>query len=256
MPAASRPSVLGEPQPQVLVSVIASSTPEMPSVISAGGAVVDVGRRLDRRLGDVAPGEEGRGEDRRRAGTRTASGRRGSRSSTPANTTPAPPPMPSREDTSPIAPATRSCGSSSRMIEKASGKMPPPTPWITRPSEHHREGGGDGRDRACRARAAASTIISRRSLPYMSPSRPMIGVVDRGAQQEGGEHPADGALGACAATPGSAAAPGRPATGAARTTMPPRERTARMVRGLGVVARLQDRMTLADRWWTQRICAC
>ena len=35
MPRASRPSVFGEPQPQVLVSVIASSTPEMPSVISA-----------------------------------------------------------------------------------------------------------------------------------------------------------------------------------------------------------------------------
>ena len=34
MPKASRPSVFGEPQPQVLVSVIASSTPEMPAVIS------------------------------------------------------------------------------------------------------------------------------------------------------------------------------------------------------------------------------
>ena len=34
-PRARRPSVLGEPQPQVLVWVIASSTPEMPTVISA-----------------------------------------------------------------------------------------------------------------------------------------------------------------------------------------------------------------------------
>ena len=34
MPRASRPSVFGEPQPQVLVSVIASSTAEMPTVIS------------------------------------------------------------------------------------------------------------------------------------------------------------------------------------------------------------------------------
>jgi hypothetical protein len=34
IPRASRPSVLGEPQPHVLVSVIARSTPEMPTVIS------------------------------------------------------------------------------------------------------------------------------------------------------------------------------------------------------------------------------
>jgi len=34
-PKASSASVFGEPQPQVLVWVIASSTPEMPAVISA-----------------------------------------------------------------------------------------------------------------------------------------------------------------------------------------------------------------------------
>ena len=59
LPRASRPSVFGEPQPQVLVSVIASRTPEMPSGHQRRGAVVDLGRRLDRRLGDVAPGQEG-----------------------------------------------------------------------------------------------------------------------------------------------------------------------------------------------------
>ena len=41
----------------------------------------------------------------------------------------------------------------------------------------------------------SSTIISRRSLPYMSPSRPMIGVATEALSRIGGQHPADRALG-------------------------------------------------------------
>ena len=94
---------------------------------------------------------------------------------TPAKTTPAPPPIPSREETRPIAPGTRSLGNSSRMIEKASGKMPPPAPWMTRPRiiSHSEEAIAEI---SVPNASISSTIISRRSLPYMSPSRPMIGV--------------------------------------------------------------------------------
>src|SRR3954468_19393608 len=74
----------------------------------------------------------------------------------PARTTPAPPPTPSSADISPIPPATRSRGNSSRMIPNASGKMPPAAAWITRPTSisarvpapnrHPRERPGDRRD--------------------------------------------------------------------------------------------------------------
>src|SRR3954451_538853 len=94
---------------------------------------------------------------------------------TPASTMPAPPPTPMIVDISPIEPGTRSRGNSSRMIPKASGKMPPPAPWMTRP-----------RINGPALAAIAETTVpapmtpiatrSRRSLPYMSPSRPKIGV--------------------------------------------------------------------------------
>ncbi len=74
-----------------------------------------------------------------------------------------------------MLPATRSAGNSSRAIAKASGKMPPPVPWITRATiSRLREF-----DTAARRVPAASTIrvaSSSRSLPYMSPRRPMIAV--------------------------------------------------------------------------------
>jgi hypothetical protein len=94
---------------------------------------------------------------------------------TPASTMPRPPPMPSSADIRPIAPATFSRGNSSRMIPKASGKMPPPTPWMTRAMI------STPIDEATAARAVpkqriTSTIISTRALPNMSPSRPTIGV--------------------------------------------------------------------------------
>ena len=73
-------------------------------------------------------------------------------------------------------PATRSRGSSSRMIEKASGKIPPPTPWITRPTSITASDDATAEISVPAARRT-STISRSRSLPYMSPSRPTIGVV-------------------------------------------------------------------------------
>ncbi len=74
-----------------------------------------------------------------------------------------------------MLPATRSRGNSSRAIENASGKIPPATPWITRATIST----GSEFDKAASSVPAARMISvhsSRRSLPYMSPSRPMIDV--------------------------------------------------------------------------------
>ena len=75
----------------------------------------------------------------------------------------------------PMPPATRSRGNSSRMIPKASGKMPPAAPWITRPTSITASV-VESAETSVPAASSTSTIISRRSLPYMSPSRPMSGV--------------------------------------------------------------------------------
>jgi hypothetical protein len=62
------------------------------------------------------------------------------------------------------------------MIEKASGKMPPPAPWMMRPKIiNHRE---EAIAEMNVPNASTSrTVSSRRSFPNMSPSRPMMGVV-------------------------------------------------------------------------------
>ncbi len=75
----------------------------------------------------------------------------------------------------PIALVTFSLGNSSRMSPNASGRTPPPIPWITRAmiitvTEVANAAMSDPRVRAI----SAST--KNRSLPNMSPSRPMIGV--------------------------------------------------------------------------------
>ena len=74
-----------------------------------------------------------------------------------------------------MLPATRSLGNSSLAIENASGKIPPATPCTTRAAI------SIASDWATAANSvpAASTMsvhTNRRSLPYMSPSRPMIDV--------------------------------------------------------------------------------
>ena len=80
------------------------------------------------------------------------------------------------------------------MIEKASGKMPPPTPWMTRPTSISAQRGGDRGDQ----RADAEQHQHDHQQPLLA-----VHVAEaaddrrrhRGAEQEGGQHPADGALG-------------------------------------------------------------
>ena len=93
----------------------------------------------------------------------------------PPKTRPAPPPMPCSAETSPSAPGTRLIGNSSRTIEKASGKIPPPAPWITRPAIISQNDEAMAEMNVPNA-SMSRTIRSRRSFPYMSPSLPRIGV--------------------------------------------------------------------------------
>ena len=90
-------------------------------------------------------------------------------------TMPTPPPIPSSADMSPMLPATRSRGNSSRMIPNASGKMPPPTPWIVRATI---SSASEPETPASSVPALRTTSVQTRrcSLPYMSPRRPMIAV--------------------------------------------------------------------------------
>jgi hypothetical protein len=74
-----------------------------------------------------------------------------------------------------MLPATRLGGNSSRAIESASGKIPPATPWMTRAtisSASELENAAS----SVPAESTSSVRSSERSLPYMSPSRPMIAV--------------------------------------------------------------------------------
>ena len=61
------------------------------------------------------------------------------------------------------------------MIPNASGKIPPAAPWITRPTSI-RGSEVETAEMTAPTESSASTIIKRRSLPYMSPSRPIRGV--------------------------------------------------------------------------------
>jgi hypothetical protein len=93
----------------------------------------------------------------------------------PPITSPPPPPMPRIEEISPMLPGTFSGGNSSRMIENASGKMPPATPWMTRAristvSDPATAASSVPADRTI------SVQISIRRFPYRSPSFPMIAV--------------------------------------------------------------------------------
>ena len=81
-----------------------------------------------------------------------------------------------------MPPATRSRGNSSRMMPNASGKIAPPSPWITRATII------TGSVVASAARSVpparqTSTTSSIRFLPNMSPSRPAIGVATDAASR-------------------------------------------------------------------------
>ncbi len=130
-PAPSRPSVRAEPQPQTVVSLIATSASDMPALINtAAGQLIRPGTRT---------GDSGtKRQVQNAAGTISSSGIQNSqcqlrRSTTrPPATMPTPAPTPRIAEIKPIPPATFSRGNSSRMIPNASGKIPPATPWITR----------------------------------------------------------------------------------------------------------------------------
>ena len=75
----------------------------------------------------------------------------------------------------PMAPATRSAGNSSRMMPKASGNTAPAAPWITRPTSITGSVVASALINVPTERAMrTATMIF--SLPTMSPTRPRIGV--------------------------------------------------------------------------------
>src|SRR5665213_2975372 len=93
----------------------------------------------------------------------------------PANTMPRPAPTAINAAIEPITPMTRSRGNSSRMMPKVSGKAAPATPWMTLAmiitiTEVARAARSDPRT------SAQSDATKIRFLPYMSPTRPRIGV--------------------------------------------------------------------------------
>ena len=75
----------------------------------------------------------------------------------------------------PMAEATFSRGNSSRMMPKVSGRTPPPMPWITRAAISTPIVPATAASSEPTA-SAPSAKTSIRSLPTLSPTRPMIGV--------------------------------------------------------------------------------
>ncbi len=81
-----------------------------------------------------------------------------------------------------MAPLTLAAGNSSRMMPKASGSTPPPSPWITRatiisPIECEIAASPEPTVRLSRTR------MSIRSLPTLSPIRPRMGVATAAASR-------------------------------------------------------------------------
>ncbi len=96
--------------------------------------------------------------------------------SSPLTTRPMPPPMPNIAEIVPMLVATFSRGNSSRMMPIASGRIAPPAPCTERPTMYT---GSEWPNAAIRLPRPKTTRAKRsmRSLPYMSPKRPTIGVV-------------------------------------------------------------------------------
>ena len=97
-------------------------------------------------------------------------------------TSPTPPPMPNVALIPPIAVATRSGGNASRMIPNASGKIPPPTPWMMRPATS-RPSDGASAQTALPPAKISSTTVSTLPRPKRSPSLPTIGVATDAASR-------------------------------------------------------------------------
>ena len=189
-----RERLRASPSPRRSSARSRSARGRCPTLISAAASQFTRPGDADRRLGDEAPGAERRqrGDDQRHPEQPVPAP--GARRSARRATIPTPPPTPRIEDIRPMLPATRSGGNSSRAIENASGKIPPPAPWITRATI---SSASESDTAASSVPAGRTTSVhsSSRSLPYMSPSRPMIDVADRGRQQEAGQQPGDARLG-------------------------------------------------------------
>jgi hypothetical protein len=173
-PMAKSTIVFVPPQPQTDVWAIAIRMQQIPVLINAAASQFTwPGERT---------GDSGMKRHVQKAASRvTTSGAQNSQcqlrcsTMTAPSTSPAPPPIPSTEESTPMLPATRSGGNSSRAIENESGKIPPATPWITRATISSASV-LDTAASSVPAESTSSVYSSSRSLPYMSPSRPMIAV--------------------------------------------------------------------------------
>ena len=173
-PAASRASVRRLVHPHTVVWAIARSTPDMPVVISAAAAQLT---RPGVRTRDSGMYRQVHAAARTMAGSGIQNSQCQFRCSSmsPPTTRPRPLPIPRMADSSPMLPGTRSAGNSSRTMENDSGKMPPPTPWMSRATISTASEVDTAASMVPAARIS-SVHTSSRFLPYMSPSLPMIAV--------------------------------------------------------------------------------
>ena len=169
-PAASRPIVRADPQPQPVVSVTAISVKVIPMLISSAAGQLtlplvrtgDSGTNSQVASADSAIGSSGIQNSHCQASFSTISA--------PA-TMPTAAPIAMTPDSRPMLPATFSRGNSSRTIPNASGKMPPAMPCTARATISNAS--------VCDSAASSVPAANRRAsrpgsaaLPYMSPSRP------------------------------------------------------------------------------------
>ena len=172
-PVPIRPSVSGAVQPQSLASVTPSSThtraPESSAAPSQSiRAWRTVGDSGTRKCAAAAAGRAISPSQKITEVSRLST-------TTPASGRPMPPPMPNTALRRPMAPGTRSRGKVSRMIPKESGKTPPATPLITRPTIITSIESARAQTVEPNAKTS-STIVRTRPLPNRSPSLPTIGV--------------------------------------------------------------------------------
>jgi hypothetical protein len=133
MPATSIAIVFGDVHPHELASVTPSSSSTRLTLSSPAPSqsTFAPGTRGERGTSRITPTTAGSAMIRP---LQNSHGTPACSASTPAIGRPMPPPTPKIALKSPIAPATRSRGNVSRMIPKASGKMPPATPETVRPA--------------------------------------------------------------------------------------------------------------------------
>lgn len=172
--ATSSPITLPEPQPHSGASLSATSSATSQAESSSAGSQL------------IRPGvRTGDGGTRKKAATAATMVRIiGSQKSQcqssastigPASTMPRPAPTALSEAMVPTAPETFSRGYSSRTMPKASGSTPPPIPCTARATIISCTLPASAASSEPRA-SAISVPTKTRSLPIMSPIRPMIGV--------------------------------------------------------------------------------